>query len=541
MKKEFIVGLSLESNAEYVATQAEYHVYPKDCVAVQDDRYIALRAHDTPSFDVFTLIKDKQNITVDFGGATIVLHGKIQPFLIDSSQNIVIKNCNVTYHRPPYTEALITEVTPEYARLRLNANCPCRIEDGRLVPYGDGWENTKLNYKGCFYQVFDSRTRKGCGIGLGVMGNSVELDPNWPYVPAKFSVEPDGEDILLRGNIPKYYQPDRVLVIAHETRSLSGMFTIDSKDVCLDNYRILSGWGMGFYSYRTENITLNRFRLTYDEASPCLITNAADAIHTFGTSGKFEMRDSVVEGMIDDALNIHANFRTVQSANGNEIYTHRSSCERQAMDLYRTGDKIAVYRGKTMEKVAEYTIKGIEHIDENISRFEVDRTVADHKDGDLIENITANCDVLIENCTFGKGNSHLRLQSRGRVVMRNCETELPILLSGDASYWFESGPITDLTVENCRFLGGRACIKIISEVLPTEAEPYYHKNLKIMNNEFESNIPLFGGYADGIVFKGNKNTVGLPMNIVLTNCGSVDADNCTVERKSEKKTELKIN
>ena len=62
-----------------------------------------------------------------------------------------------------------------------------------------------------------------------------------------------------------------------------------------------------------------------------------------------------------------------------------------------------------------------------------------------------------------------------------------------------------------------------------------------MNNEFESNVPLFGGYADGIVFKGNKNTVGLPMNIVLTNCGSVDADNCTVERKSEKKTELKIN
>lgn len=30
-------------------------------------------------------------------------------------------------------------------------------------------------------------------------------------------------------------------------------------------------------------------------------------------------------------------------------------------------------------------------------------------------------------------------------------------MRGDATYWFESGPITDLTVENCRFIGdGRA-------------------------------------------------------------------------------------
>ena len=35
-----------------------------------------------------------KNITLDFGGATIVLHGKIQPFLLDGAENITIKNCN---------------------------------------------------------------------------------------------------------------------------------------------------------------------------------------------------------------------------------------------------------------------------------------------------------------------------------------------------------------------------------------------------------------------------------------------------------------
>ena len=47
--------------------------------------------------------------------------------------------------------------------------------------------------------------------------------------------------------------------------------------------------------------------------------------------------------------------------------------------------------------------------------------------------------------------------------------------------------------------------------------------------------------ADNIVFKGNSNPFGKKMKLVLTNCGQVDVDNCVVERKTEKKTELKVN
>lgn len=125
--------------------------------------------------------------------------------------------------------------------------------------------------------------------------------------------------------------------------------------------------------------------------------------------------------------------------------------------------------------------------------------------------------------------------------MSNCENELEILLSGDASYWFESSPITDLTIENCKFKTDKAKISITSEIMPTEKEPYYHKNIKILNNEFETDIPICGGYADDIVFKNNINTLNKEMKLVLTNCGSVDADNCVVERKTEVKTELQYN
>ena len=541
MKKKFEIGSDLENDTEYFATEREYHIYLQDTSAVSDDRYVALRAHDTKEFRVFTLIKGKKNITLDFRGATLVMHGKIQPFLIDSSENIKIKNCKVTYDRPPYTEAIITEVGEEYAGLRLSEHCPCRIEEGRLVPYGEGWENTRLNYKGCFYQVFDRETRKGCGLGLGVMGNTIELDPDWAFRPTAYSVERRGEDIIMKGKHPDYFAAGRALVIAHETRSISSVFMIDSKDVELKDYRILCGWGMGIYSYRTENIVLDGVRLTYDRLSPSIVSNAADAVHTFGTSGSFIIRNCVFEGMIDDAINIHSNFRTVARVDGNELYTDLASCERQANDLYRVGDEIAVYRGKTMEETARYTVKNIEHISETFSKFTLDRPCLPHAEGDLIESLTANCNVLIENCIFGKANSHLRLQSRRKFVIRNCETELPLLLSGDASYWFESGPLTDLTVENCRFIGPRANVRILSEVLPTEAEPYYHKNLKIINNELDTDVPVKGGNADGIVFKGNKNISGLSMKLDLTNCGDVYAEGCSVMRKNEEKKQLSMN
>lgn len=541
MKKEFQIGIQLESDTEYVASQAVYHVYAEDTTEVSDNRYVALRANDTKEFHVFIMLKGLKNISIDFGGATLVMHGKIQPFLVDSCENVIIKNCFVTYDRPPYTEGQITEVAPTYVKLKLNHHCTCRLENNKLIPYSDTWENHRLNYNGSFYQLFHADTRKGAGLHLGVMGDPVVMERPRPFSVLQFLAEMEGEEIVLKGNIPDFYQPNMVLTITHETRSLSSIFMIDSKNVYIENYRILSGWGMGIYTYRTENITLDGFCLTHDEVSPCIVSNAADAVHSFGTAGTFEIRNSTFEGMIDDAINIHGNFRTVEHVCGNEIYTHLASCEMQADNLYRVGDVIAVYRGKTLEETARYTIRKIETVDHDIKKFTVDRSVMEHEEGDLIECLSANCDVIIENCVFGKANSHLRFQSRGKFVMRNCETELPILLTGDASYWFESGPITDLTIENCRFVGERGRICMTSEFFPTEKEPYYHRNLKILNNVFDTDVPMTGGYTDQIVFKGNRNASQKPMKIVLTNCGIVDVDDCAVERITEIKKELKVN
>ena len=201
MKKEFKIGMPIESDTEYVATESEYHVYEKDTSIVTDTLNV-LRANDTKEFNVFCHLKGKKNVTLDFCGATLVMHGRIQPFFIEFCENVVIKNCNVTYERPPFTEFLIKEVSPEYARVRLNERCTCRIEGDKLIPYGENWESTRLNYNGMFYQLFDGETKKGYGAHLGVMGTPVVMEYERPYHIRRFTAEADGEDIILKGDSP---------------------------------------------------------------------------------------------------------------------------------------------------------------------------------------------------------------------------------------------------------------------------------------------------------------------------------------------------
>ena len=133
-----------------------------------------------------------------------------------------------------------------------------------------------------------------------------------------------------------------------------------------------------------------------------------------------------------------------------------------------------------------------------------------------------NPEVIFKNTRFAKSNAHLRLQSRGHFAVENCDFTLPILLTGDTNYWFESSPVRDLTIKNCRFIGERATIRIIPEFTPTKAAPFYHSGIKITDNSFDSVSPLYARYAKDIVFKNNRIAGGVKPKLELQDCINVE-------------------
>lgn len=543
MENIFIIGEELKSGNLYRAAQKEYHIYLDNTVRIQSKRYTGLhKAYEEDTIDTFISIIGKKDITLDFNGARLIFYGKIQPFLIADSENITIKNVSVEYNRPPYTEFEIVECGENYVYLKkLNEKSTFFVEDGNLVMTGENWENRSLYKEPCFFQAFDMDTREGKGLALAIVGKEIALDPTYPFEVRQYIPSMCGELLKLEGKLWDSWTKGTMLCYAHEKRTLSSIYTFDSSNITIKNYQIINGAGMGISTNHSRNIYINNLKLLNDKKSNGIITNAADPIHSIACSGDYVITDSIIEGMIDDGLNVHSAFYSFENAENNIMYLKNKGHTSAYLGIFGECDKIAVYNGPTMEKTAEYTVKSVKVLDKDNIKLELYERVGDHRENDLIENLSCQANITIKNTRFGKANSHIRLQSRGKILIENCEIGLPVLLTGDGSYWFESSPVQDLTFKNVSFNTDRAAIRIMPEIMPTKSEPYYHKNVKLIGCDFVSDTPIYGGYTDNIVLENVINSAGKAMKLVLTNCGSVTAEGIEIERKTEHKTELKVN
>ena len=528
MEKFTLKGL--QSNCEYVAN-ADVHVYPKDCRHLDSILYTCCGESNRTDnkIDVALLVKDKENITIDFRGYTFYLHGRIQAFIFDNCKNIRIKNIIIEHDRSFCTEFEVLESTPTRLRGRLSERFPCRAEDGKLIPYGEYWENQNLNRSPVFLQSFDKQTREGCGLSLVVFGNHLDPDENIPWLnaSARLIASVDGEDMVFEGENVPVLKVGAIAVIGHEDRKYSNLYAVNCKDLYIENYRIVNGPGMGILPFHTENIYIDGLKMTFDERSHGVHSNEADGIHAVACSGDLVLKNSIIEGTMDDALNIHGNFCVFKRSERNKLYADCKGAACKDYTLFGTGDKIRVYRGSTMEESGEYMIESIRKLCGTELEFTLDKTVGVHAEGDVIENFSAQPKIFIENCVFGKANTHLRFQSRGEITVRNCVTELPFMLTGDMNYWYESSPVENMTVKNVKFVGVRADILCNPEFMPTEKEPYYHGRLSVRNCSFDTETPITAHHIRFIEFKSNENTSGKEMKLSLVDCGEayVDGDN----------------
>lgn len=535
MKREcFNINTKFEDNTYYTFDKKELDIYLMQTTHVSKKKYLTIYGGDLnkSGLDTAFYLFGLHNVTLDFGGAKIILHGRIQPFIIDRCSDITIKNVTVEYERSLYTELDIIENSGNELRTKPKEKFPCRVENGYFIPYGKEWENTSIHSDGCiFIQAYDKKSREGAGLMVVYLGEEIiEVEsPPAENIP-RIKVRSDGDEIIFKGEFPKNWDSGKSIVAAHEIRDVSSTAAYHSKNISFENYRILNGAGMGFYAVYTENITLNSARLEYDELSHGIVTNAADGVHFVACKGKIEITDSIFEGTVDDALNIHSNFYHTEKAKKNIIFARRSNKSHGLSaytDVFGDGDKIAVYCGRTMEEKARFTVKAVKITSEWTLELTVDKDAGELESDDLIENLSTNPEVVFKNTRFSKSNTHLRLQTRGKSVIDGCEFTLPLLLTGDTNYWFEASPVNDLTIKGCRFIGERAVIRIIPEFTPTKAAPIYHSDIKITGNSFDSDTPLYANYAKDIVFADNLIAGGGTTKLELHGCQNVtNNSNC---------------
>lgn len=518
---------SIPSDTLFIGDKAEYEITEGDIKWLCAPIYTSFWDNGVYPFPAAVVLKNVRNVTLDFGGATLLLWGQYQPFLIENCENVTIKNVTVVYARSPYTELRILKNEKNCLYLQPLEKFPCRVEEGYLIPYGPTWENRELHLGNMFIQAFDTESGEGRGLAVCQIGEQIEQGATPPAFVRHYRVREENGAIVLTGEIPPEWDASMTIVLAHAKRDISSVFLICTKNSTLENYRIVNGQGMGILGMYSENITLDGLRLTRDEMSHGIVTNGADAVHLVASKGQITVRNCLIEGMTDDALNVHTVFLEVSECRDSSVkllchpQRHMIRANYKLLDI---GDTLQFYRGNTMETGECAVVQNVTVLDDDHLEITLDKALSLHP-GDYVENLSTQPDLLIENSRFAKSNTHLRIQTRGRVEVKSCEIHLPLMLTGDTNYWQEASPIRNLTVKNCRFSGDRGFIRSCPEFTATDDAPYYHKNFIIQNNTFDRTIALEANGTDNIHFLNNIHAGSdAPLILRLHRCGSAKTD-----------------
>ena len=86
-------------------------------------------------------LKNKKNVVIDGNGATVVVHGKMTPFLFDRCKNITVKNLAVDYACPTMSEFRVLSNENGICDIKINSDCLFRVEDNNLIWQGENDEN----------------------------------------------------------------------------------------------------------------------------------------------------------------------------------------------------------------------------------------------------------------------------------------------------------------------------------------------------------------------------------------------------------------
>lgn len=488
-------AMRFESGKYYRYEGERLDVYMEDTFYSENKEALSSSRTMGKSCRVGFLLEDLEDVTLDFGGATVVFHGRIVPFFLINCRNVTVKNLRIDYDRPFYTQAKVLDVKEGELTVRIDDGFDYEIRDGYLFAKSETWEKN-LNRNDCLLWMFDREGKKSYPIILGLFGREIFPNSNPPQPIWPLSIEEKGDRQVIRGYIPKewdYNDGHNSLLITHEIRDKNTFTIVGGEEITIENCLLIHGAAMGIMGMHTKNLTIDRYSMLRNvDGNGRLVTNNADAIHCFNCSGKIEIKNCNMEGLLDDTVNIHNNYFSVKKVEGQTLTMYSKAAGLSInCRLFSEGDRIRIYKGRTQEAVADLTIEKLVVDEENkVHVFTVKGDTSGISEEDTAENVSAQPEIYLHDCRFGTFRGTMRLQSRGKTVVENCvfeNKEQSIIFTGDTTYWFESGPVNDITIRSCTFrnVGEWPRFNFFGEVEFTEKEDTYHKNILIEDCTFE--------------------------------------------------------
>ena len=528
--------------------------------AVKKELYISNSTEDDTLSKIKSIaffFEDCKNLTLDGNNTLVVLHGKMVSFAILNSVNIRVKNIRFDYERPTMSELTIESATDSAIETTIHPDSKYVINNGRINFYGEGWKSKS-------YHTILFEPQK----------EMMYYSTFKPFLESK-AVQASPFHVRFEGDFSKNkFHPGEVLTFRDTYRDNCGAFIHLSKNIKLEDVQMHFMHGLGILSQFSENISLKKVVVAPREQSGRIIASFADCFHFSGCRGLVQIDSCFTSGSHDDPVNIHGTHLKITGIDATKkIKVRFMHHQTYGFAAFFAGDSIAFINPQTLMPLGMAKLKTATLVSKREMELEVVGNLpANVATGLCIENLTWTPEVLIQNSRFERTNTRgLLLTTRRKVVIENntfYKTGMfPILIADDASSWFESGAVQDVTIRNnvfeeCGYNTGSGAIAIAPENHELVPGNMVHRNIRIINNTFKINTPvvLAARSTDHLVFTGNKIIPGNSLKggnlspvIELTACKHVLIEKNTCEmpvlpvinavkmKMTDLKTNLKVN
>ncbi|MCB9211438.1 MAG: right-handed parallel beta-helix repeat-containing protein [Ignavibacteriales bacterium] len=489
---EALDSLRKLKNPTLVFPKGRYDFYPEGTLKIN---YFESNTTDTNPKTCPILIKNIINLIIDGSGSEFVFHGKMQPFTIDSSKNITIKNLSIDWDIPFGTEAQVVGISTNYFDLQIDTiQHPYKIENEKLFFLCEGSVNLWGYVKWNDPMEFDKNTLQ---VVPGT-GDKVCIGDNWENYKAS---EISNGVVRITGNFSRHPAIGNIMVLRHGVRDHAGMFILNSKNVSIQNINMYSNCGISFLAQYSENLTFKNVNCVPNPKKRKVMSGHDDGIHISNCKGDIIADSCSFIGLMDDSFNIHGtSVKIVNKINERKLlckFMHEQSI---GLDWARHGDIIGFIDHSTMETITKGIVKSFEALTSELFEITIEEPFPKNIElNDALENLTWMPNVTIKNSYFGNHRARgILVSTSGKVIIENNIFESSgsaIVIPGDANHWFESGSVKDVTIvdnifkETCLTSQYQFCEAIISiypEIPEVNAVSLpFHSNISISNNTFE--------------------------------------------------------
>lgn len=410
---------------------------------------------------------EQSDIIFDGGDSVFLFFGKVVPFSITGSENIILKNFSWDFPAAGTLECEVESSSLFRTVYKLNKGIGFEIKGRRLY-----WFEKSL-LSGRKYWENEGQSKSHCVVCHDREKNNVRRLPleKGPFFAVRSIRKTDEARIKVSYMLPvgKSHREGIIYELCpNYNRDCVGSFFCESKNISVENVAVHYMHGFGWLVQMCENVSYINCSFTPKEDAERYCTSFADLIHVSGAKGKIHIENCRFSNAHDDPINIHGTYTRVHEMRDTHTlqleYVHN---QQNGFIQYHKGDRVVFYRRSDFYPLGderEFTVDSVigplcegNSVKQMTVTFKEELSAElSQEDKYVCENVTYTPEVYIGGCHFSKIPTRgvLCTTRKPTVIEKNVfdsMTMASIYISNDCNDWYESGPVRNMIIRDNEF------------------------------------------------------------------------------------------